>query len=424
MQANGLGPLTPTTELPRVTAGEGQVIAKAMLTTEGGALRRLPEMQSAKDPYTAAPGALAQAAELRSKVFVHPEEEARAASVPIPTKLPTRENNDGFGPYPDSPHAQELRAREALRGRPVPSDFGVPGGTAIANIESILPDMWAALGSKKPPDILYLMVKGMTNFAHAACAYRAPDGSFVCMNIVGKPGQTLANFLSPQEYLFGVNELTAFDANYHEIQRSRADGGPWRNPEGAVYHRDIDGIAVWDWPDEKLAQLHEFYTTINTMQKEHEARFRLVPGPWRDVWDRMWGIDKRESGNCALWTTRGLVECGLIEHMSMWPKEGALRILHGEGRKNPDNVDIVSFKWIPHARRTHLADDRLIAMLPFVPKKLGFYKPESHIVISAIRPTLVAKERDLGRLAAARTVCDPGTTVARIECKSRAWSRL
>lgn len=40
-------------------------------------------------------------------------------------------------------------------------------------------------------------------FGHSAVRYTLPCGTQRVMNIVGKPGQTMTNFLKPEDYLFG-----------------------------------------------------------------------------------------------------------------------------------------------------------------------------------------------------------------------------
>lgn len=357
-------------------------------------------------------------------ISVLPREEQRARNVAL--KDPTQREGL-WRRFAMGPESAAHLAAERASGEPVPSKFGVPGGVPIRNIKSILDDTWRALGSAQRPAIVYVMCKGVDRFAHAAIAYRRPDGELMAMNIVGKTGQHLCNFMPLEEYLFGVDELTRFNEHGIEIKRPSEQGGPYKNPEGGAYHRDIDLVVIWDWPQDKLDAMHEYYKTVNVRQRDrgpNGSRFRLVAGDWRDWYDRMSGKDKRESGNCSVWTSRGLQVAGVVDWFSMWPKETAVRILKGIGRENPDNVDIVSVPWIEHARRTHQSDARLIAKLPFVKKKLDFYPPKTNIMISHTQLVAVGPWKDLATRAGARIVVDPGSTVAHVERQSRAFSRL
>ncbi len=355
---------------------------------------------------------------------VRPAEEERARNVQV---KPVDRATSRWRPYPMGPESAAHLAAERAEGTGVPPLFGVPGGVPIRNMTSILDDTWRALGSKTRPAMVYVMAKGVDGFGHAAIAYKRPNGELTTMNVVGKLGQQICNFMPLEEYLFGVSELTRFDARGVEIKRPVKQGGPWRNPEGGAYHRDLEMFVVWDWPQEKLDAMHAYFEKVNERQSvrgPQGARFRLVAGDWRDHIDRLLGRDHRESGNCAVWTSRGLKEAGAVQEFSLWPKQVALRIITGIGRADPDNFDIVSVPWIEHARRTHRVDARLIAKLPHVEKKLDHYAPNTTIMISATQPFPMGAYRDLATRAGARIVVDPGSTVARVERQSRALSRL
>ncbi len=318
--------------------------------------------------------------------------------------------------------ANQRFARLATQGRPVPDNFGVPSGTPIANKDTILGDLWKALGSNTPPAVVYILVKGQTSWGHAAIAYRHGN-ELTCMNIVGRRGQSLANFMKLEEYLFGVDELDHHDANGQLVQRPAELGGPWGNPEGGAYHRDFDMVVIWDWPQHKLDAMHAFYEAINQDQEAHAARFRLMPGFLRDTFDAIVRGDARESGNCAMWTSRGMQVAGLVEGSSTFPKRVAVNLLRGIGRTNASNLDIVCVPWIPHARRTHKSCGSAAPLTQQVGirKTPTLFSPNS-LIFSGPIPTFDARYWNLGHRAAA-TLHYEGE-VARVIRSPRELSRL
>ncbi len=320
----------------------------------------------------------------------------RAESLPLPSFLQQRGN------VLLAETVDMRSARLALRGRPVPDDFGVPSGTPIANKDTILPDLWRSLGSNKPPAAVFILVKGQTSWGHAAVAYRRPDGELTCMNIVGRRGQSLANFMPLEEYLFGVKELDHHDASGKLVARPKELGGPWGNPEGGAYHRDFDMVVVWDWPQNKLDDMHKFFLEVNHNQDDHAARFRLAPGFWRDTFDSIVKGDSRESGNCALWTSRGMEIAGLVDMTSTFPKRIAVNMLHGIGKRDTNNLDLVCVPGIPHARRTHKSGGSAapLAQPLGLPVKPKLFSPNS-LIISGPLPILDTRYWNLGHRAAA-----------------------
>jgi hypothetical protein len=58
-----------------------------------------------------------------------------------------------------------------------------------------------------------------------------------------------------------------------------------------------------------------------------------------------------ERGNCARFTSMGLVEAGVLRHPSLWPKKIAVNLFEHQGRKHPDNVHVVSYHAVKHAKR-------------------------------------------------------------------------
>ncbi len=344
-----------------------------------------------------------------------PEELARAKkaeSAPMPAIM----RRPGYVLLDESPN--QAAARKATQGRPIPDDFGMPSGTPIANKDTILPDLWKSFGRKEPACV-YLFPKGQTNWAHAAVLYQH-NGELICMNPVGRPKQPIANFMEAAEYLFGVRELDHHDEHYNLTPRPASEGGLWGNPEGGAYHRNFDMVVIWEWPQEKIDAMHAHYESINCAQAAKKTRFRVMASKVVDFIDRLRGRDSRASVNCAISVSSGLEVAGLLSKETRYPKKIAVELIRGIGRQDPDNLDIVSIGWIPHARRAHLSGSSSIA-IPGVKQELGHYEHNSLVWTSPI-PNLDTRMWNLASRAAAYIYVEG--QVGRIVRGSRAYSRL
>jgi hypothetical protein len=69
--------------------------------------------------------------------------------------------------------------------------------------------------------------------------------------------------------------------------------------------------------------MHEYYTNLReraNSEAKRDARYDMMFGPIFNFFRKFGLFGKAERGNCAYWTSKGLVAAGLIDRSSMWPK--------------------------------------------------------------------------------------------------------
>jgi len=191
-----------------------------------------------------------------------------------------------------------------------PADFGAAFGTEVSNKDSILTDIDQVLGVNKPPDIEYLFVLPYLRwrlnwfkwfgfagnyYGHSAVKYIDPEtGEQVVMNITGSTeSPEMVNFLKAEDYLFGT----------HYFEKGGTQGG--------VYNRNIISVRIENVPRQQIMDMDYFYKKLQRNQHQRVAKFSLLFGT---LWNWLAGylpVDVAERGNCAYWTSKGLVEISL-----------------------------------------------------------------------------------------------------------------
>jgi hypothetical protein len=243
----------------------------------------------------------------------------------------------------------------------IAKDFGAAGGSEISNKASVLAEIDRALGVNKPPAVEYIFVEPYADFGlpfstygfsrnpygHAAVRYTLPNGEQKLMNIVGQPHKEMVNFLDPSDYLYG----TCFDNGAEQ---------------GGVYNRTMISVRIEELPAEQILQMHEYYDRLKRKEVEKGAKFSLLFSPLYNFLAGWLPMALAERGNCARYTSKGLEEGRIIKNASMWPKSLWVELFEEHGRNNPDNVHVVTYRQVRHAKRAYGADSRSIsAVAPF-----------------------------------------------------------
>ena len=192
----------------------------------------------------------------------------------------------------------------------------------VANINSVFNEIDDSLGVSQPPSIEYLYVvphvalslsklwilgRGVYSssnpYGHSALRYTTSDGKQYVMNIVGKPGCRMVNFLSPTDYLFGDPSVTCHLGS----------------EQGGVFHRSIIGFRMENYPKDRIDKLHQYFIDLQEREiKKREVKFNLMALPG---WIRIPFITKAyERGNCALWTSKGMVQARIFKKATIFPK--------------------------------------------------------------------------------------------------------
>ena len=238
--------------------------------------------------------------------------------------------------------------------------LGEKHGKAIDNIETIMKEIDEALGVKKPPAIEFLFVCpyrtvnflgiGLGSpFGHAAIRYTLPDildvtikeeteKKSIVMNIVKNvSNRSMVNFVDATEYLYGVE---SFD-----------DGAQ----QGGAYNRRIVSVRIEEWDDDLVRDLHYFYEKLQRNEKKESVTFNLILGPILNFFRSHlpFGLTWAERGNCARWTSSGLVFANLLPFLHIWPKQIWINLFEKWGRKDRNNVHVVVYEHIPHAKQTY-----------------------------------------------------------------------
>jgi hypothetical protein len=250
----------------------------------------------------------------------------------------------GGGERDDASRREEERKEKETARRPavkedqrqLESETGKPF-SEISNKATVLSEIDHALGRSQPPALEYLYVQPAVTFrfstnsasaqnpyGHAAIRYTY-KGEQIVMNIVGRvPGLPLVNFLSAEDYLYG------------DPLRTQEIG----SEQGGAYMRSIVGLRIENWPEENIEKLHHYYQQVKQRNMVKEANFSLMWLPLLNAL-RIFG----EKGNCAYWTSKGLVEAKLLKRATMWPKYIFLKLFLQEGRAVEEgNMNIVLYK--------------------------------------------------------------------------------
>lgn len=114
----------------------------------------------------------------------------------------------------------------------------------------------------------------------------------------------MVGFFDPTEYFYGTDN---FDLN----------------EQAGMYNRHMVGIRVENVPKEKIVAMDEYFRQIENMQAQAMAKFSLALAPLSNFIRRSLPIFMQhiaERGNCARWSSKGLVHAGVLNNHVMWPK--------------------------------------------------------------------------------------------------------
>ncbi|KAG2373702.1 hypothetical protein C9374_011791 [Naegleria lovaniensis] len=197
----------------------------------------------------------------------------------------------------------------------------------VANKNTALQEIDALLGRQKPPAFEYIYVEpsiftnpvfwnsdsSVNPYGHAAIRYTNPEtGKSMVMNIVGKPGHRMVNFIPAEEYLFG-----------HPSKCSIEDG----NEQGGIYCRTMIGFRFEEWPQEYITAMHNYYQNVQNLGDAKLAKYSMVLGPIYNLLRKIkWFSGVAERGNCAFWTTQGLVNAHVLSSATSWPKYSCMKL--------------------------------------------------------------------------------------------------
>eukprot|EP00759_Apiculatamorpha_spiralis_P046443 PhF_6_TR42822/c0_g1_i2/m.64833 len=205
--------------------------------------------------------------------------------------------------------------------------LGVPPNGTISNKTTILTELDSTIAKTNHPcSVEYLLAQGNAwgnVFGHSAIAYTHPEtGERLCMNIVGKtPGTQLVNIVPQSEYLFGLSDLE-------------------KCQQGGIYNRSFYGLRIENVNPQDVLAMHYQYVALQHEALAGRASFNIAGGAGvvslRKYASRVLPFVYRGArlGNCAKWTSMGLVRAGLLPRYSFFPKHMLVRLAQQQPRNN------------------------------------------------------------------------------------------
>ena len=230
----------------------------------------------------------------------------------------------------------------------VPPGFGGKNSPEISNKATILSEIDRTLGRNLPPTLECIWVQplsmikvsgdsgsGTNPYGHVAIRYTLPSGEQKVMNIVGAEGRELVNFLKPEDYLYGT---CVFDSG---------------SEQGGAYNRGMVSVRIEELPADATLTLDRYYTGLKARAREGDAGFSLLLSRIMNILAFLIPGHQKEKGNCARWTSLGLVAAGLLRSPTLWPKNLWVALFERYTKKNPSNVHVVCYRRVKHAVQTY-----------------------------------------------------------------------
>ena len=128
---------------------------------------------------------------------------------------------------------------------------------------------------------------------HAALRYRNPDAANeeeadVMVNVEGLRSP-FVQFYKPKDYFYSTDRALCGD-------------------QCGVYNRGMISVRLYNVEEEKLRRLHRYFVEL---QSDKRVKFFIVPSYIRDFARRLFPDRLVQYGNCARFTSLGLVESGI-----------------------------------------------------------------------------------------------------------------
>jgi len=184
-------------------------------------------------------------------------------------------------------------------------------------------------------------------YGHAAVRYTLPSGEQKVMNIVNDD-EGMVYWSTPEEFLFTTK--------WHKGCQ----------PKG-LYNRDMIGLRVEEIPPEKMLEMHEYFCALAERSQEKKVKYDLgfldlltqfLP-LFGDFLHKWLPVDAIERGNCARWTSKGLLKAGVVTKSTMWPKSVWINMFENYETtqvKRQSNLHVVSYRRIKHAKLSYGVD--------------------------------------------------------------------
>ncbi len=190
--------------------------------------------------------------------------------------------------------------------------------------------------------ILFGLHSSTNPYGHAGVHYSRSDGTSTLMNVSGSANSKLIYFFDPTAYLF-------------------ASGPCEGNQQGGVANRAFMTLRINNVDQKHIDRMHEHYVQLAKKKQEGQIAYGLIlyqlTNPIKAFINSFVpGYFKQPTkGNCAHWTSTGLVECGLMTGTSSWPLWIGFKLFLKSYWSHRQDLSIISYQSINPAKYSETA---------------------------------------------------------------------
>jgi hypothetical protein len=206
----------------------------------------------------------------------------------------------------------------------------------IVNRDTVMKELDDRLNGGSPPAVEYLFVEDAVNtksvagcspfgFGHACVRYTLPSRN-------GQPArQKLVNIERGVEGSHQPKLIHVFDDPSDYIFGGTGDHAG----KGGIFSRNMCGVRVEKLDDDQILAMDYYFKSMNAAHKAGIAKFKLSGGNFLRIFRffRPMSSKAQLTGNCAVWTSRGLATAGIISRTHTFPKQILIDVLE-TGMKN------------------------------------------------------------------------------------------
>jgi hypothetical protein len=181
--------------------------------------------------------------------------------------------------------------------------------------------------------ILFGLHSSSNPYGHAGVHYSRPDGTSLLMNVSGSANSKLIYFFDPTTYLFGSQPTEG-------------------NQQGGVTNRAFMTLRINNVDQTQIDKMHEHYLQLAQQKQQGQIAYGLIFYQWTNPIKLFVNrfvpgyFNQPPKGNCAHWTSTGLVECGLMSKPSSWPLWIGFKLFLKSYWSHRENLSIISYQSI------------------------------------------------------------------------------
>ena len=109
------------------------------------------------------------------------------------------------------------------------------------------------------------------------------------------------------------------------------------------------GVRVEEYPAHHIEAMHRHFVEMAEQERVGNAVYSLASAPITNLLARVLPTNGAEAGNCARWTSGGLVAAKLMLMRRNFPKGIAVHLFESQCLRDPSNVHVVRYRPPEHA---------------------------------------------------------------------------